>query len=447
MGVNWTAAQVLELAPDAASAAAGKKLAAPTNWKSLGRSDDAVWGEALGSSVYQVRIAAADLAYKCSCPSRKFPCKHVLGLMLRVAEDASAAPRSDPPEWVTHWLSQRRARADKRETPTDAPPDPKDAESAARAAARRTAQRERRVADGLERLERWLCDLARNGLAGLERQPFSFWDAQAKSLVDAQAPGLAARLRAMGAIPGSSPDWPARLVEHIGRLTLIIHAYRRIDELDEPLRHDLRAMIGWIMNKSDLDAVGQRVADVWLAIGQTIEEEDRLRVQRTWLTGRNTRRMALVLQFAAGGAAFAESIIVGTQWDGELVFHPSACPQRARIAEYRAGVEPIGERPPGHATIEAFLEDVSRQLERLPLLDRFGCVLHDVVPLRVSEGRWLVRDETGRALPLAGADHWTLMALSGGHSLDLSAEWDGDRLRPLAAWAEKRFFGLVNNQT
>lgn len=405
MGVSWTVAQVLDLAPDAASAAAGKKLAAPVNWKSLGRSEDAVWGEALGSSVYQVRIAAADLAYKCSCPSRKFPCKHVLGLMLRVADDVSAVPLTDPPQWVTQWLSQRRARVEKREAPADAPPDPQAADSAARAAARRSVQRERRVADGLDRLERWLHDLARNGLAGVERQPFSFWDAQAKSLVDAQAPGLAARLRAMAAIPGSSPDWPARLTERIGRMALIIHAFRRIDKLDEPLRHDLRAMIGWTINKNELDAVGQRVADEWLAVGQIVEDEDRLRVQRTWLCGRMTRRMALVLQYAAGGAAFAESIIVGTQWQGDLLFHPSAGPQRARIAEGRGEVQTITERPPGHVTIEAFLDDVSRLLERLPLLDRFGGVLCDVVPLHMPDGRWLVRDAAGRTLPLAGADH------------------------------------------
>lgn len=87
-GVRWTADQVLALAPDTASRKAGSKLGAVGPWSEAGSSDEGtVWGlcKGSGSKPYQTVVDIADAsgpAYKCSCPSRKFPCKHALGLLL-----------------------------------------------------------------------------------------------------------------------------------------------------------------------------------------------------------------------------------------------------------------------------------------------------------------------------------------------------------------------------
>ena len=87
-GVRWTADQVLALAPDAASRKAGSKLGAAGPWSEAGSSDEgAVWGlcKGSGSKPYQTVVdtrTPTGPAYKCSCPSRKFPCKHALGLLL-----------------------------------------------------------------------------------------------------------------------------------------------------------------------------------------------------------------------------------------------------------------------------------------------------------------------------------------------------------------------------
>lgn len=73
--MELTPEQVLALAPDTGVATSGKKLAI-TGWHGLGRDAVALWGEYQGSARYQVRAALGDLTVKCSCPSRKFPCKH-----------------------------------------------------------------------------------------------------------------------------------------------------------------------------------------------------------------------------------------------------------------------------------------------------------------------------------------------------------------------------------
>ncbi len=77
---------VQSLAPDAASSAAWRKLSGPSNWQRVGQSARALWGECQGSALYQTLIDLTDFASKCSCPSRKFPCKHALGLLFMTAD-------------------------------------------------------------------------------------------------------------------------------------------------------------------------------------------------------------------------------------------------------------------------------------------------------------------------------------------------------------------------
>lgn len=216
-----TTEQVSQLAPDGSSLSAGKKLMALKNWSDLGISAEALWGKCQGSALYQVKVDLSNLGSSCSCPSRKFPCKHGLGLLFLYAESPGALVLGEPPDWVNEWLSKRQDRAEKKaEKKADEAAKPIDE----KAQQKRAEQRESRVSEGLERLDLWIRDLVRNGLAGLESKPPAFWDEQSRRLVDAQAAGLSSRLLALGELPGSAPDWPERMLAELGRLKLLIHA-------------------------------------------------------------------------------------------------------------------------------------------------------------------------------------------------------------------------------
>ena len=52
-------------------------------------------------------------------------------------------------------------------------------------------------------------------------------------MVDAQAPGLAGRLRAMEAIDFNSESWKSDLTESMSRLYLLMQSYRNMDGLAE----------------------------------------------------------------------------------------------------------------------------------------------------------------------------------------------------------------------
>ncbi|MCL6503605.1 MAG: SWIM zinc finger family protein [Pirellulales bacterium] len=432
--MELTTQQVLALAPDEASAAAGKKLAVMRHWKNLGRTSAALWGECQGSALYQVRVDLGSFAYGCTCPSRKLPCKHVLGLLLLAAGTPKEVPTAEPPQWIAEWLAKRAARAEKKQQGAERPTQSADLA----AQAKRAAARERRVEEGLDCLDIWLADLVRGGLAGLETRPRSFWEDVARRLVDAQAPALAARVRRLAELPGCSQDWPRQLLHQLGRVALLSHAYRRLDQLDQPLQQDVRQLLGWTFQQDQLLSQGAEVVeDQWYILGGIVEEEGRLRSQRTWLLGKQTGRAALVWQFAVGTQPFSQRFPPAAIAAGKLVFWPGAVPQRAAfVGEFalRGAMQEL----PAYATIDPFLARVAGELARNPWLDRFLAVLEGVVvPQR--PGPWRLCDATSETIPLAGEAHWRLLALSGGHPVTLAGEWDGERLCPLGAWAEGRY--------
>src|SRR6185295_1529080 len=116
MSSPWSVERVIALAPDAGSASAGQALASPSKWKTMARSERAIWGlcQGSGKDPYQVRVDLSEPAFKCSCPSRKFPCKHGIGLMLLLAKSEKEFKTESEPGWVTEWIAGRTERAEKK---------------------------------------------------------------------------------------------------------------------------------------------------------------------------------------------------------------------------------------------------------------------------------------------------------------------------------------------
>src|ERR1700722_15869641 len=179
MPARWSADRVLDLAPDESSRRSGAGLGRPAPWRGAGVAGDVLWGLCAGSgkNPYQVIVDLSAPAYKCSCPSRKFPCKHALGLLLNWA-NGSVPEESAPADFAAAWLDDRRARAGKAEksvggrapgaSGSPAGPGPVKDEAAA---ARRAQQRAQRVANGLEELRSWLRDQVLVGLSATASPP------------------------------------------------------------------------------------------------------------------------------------------------------------------------------------------------------------------------------------------------------------------------------------
>lgn len=442
MDMQLTEQQVLALAPDSGSAANGRKLAQPKQWPMLGRNARAVWGECQGSgkNPYQVRVDFSDFASKCSCPSFKFPCKHALGLLILAASQPAAVADADEPEWVSDWLDKRADNAARKEARAVAKADAPVDEAAQH---KRAEKRENRVRDGMAGLQVWLEDLVRNGLARLPAQGPAFWEQMAARLVDAQAPGLAARVRALADIPGSREDWPERLLAELGRLALAVRAYERIDVLSPDLQQQLRQLIGFSVREEDVLAHGEGLRDRWHVIGQVADTDERVRVQRTWLVGEASGRPALLLQFAAGNQPFSAIWPPGTAFDGELAFWPCTGSRRAML-KGAATALPLPAAFPRADDYASLLDEAANALAANPWHDRLATVLDAIVPAYTGSA-WHAVDSTGHGLPLHGGDHWLWLAVTGGRPHPVAVEWDGRALRPLGLYIDGRYQGLAGD--
>ena len=286
--MSLTLERIEALAPDQSSLAAARKLLKPSLWPTLSEGDGLVWGECQGSGAtpYRVVINETDAGYKCTCPSRKFPCKHSLALMwIRVDKSAPFVPAAVP-DWVKDWLSRRRGTA----TPAskdrdDAQPksrpsislteipvaaaiaDPKAEQRAAAARERNRLEREAAVLAGLEDLDTWMTDQVQHGMANFATQTAQACRTIAQRLVDAKASGLAGRIDALPTrlftLPG--PARPSAAIQELGQVHLISQAYRRASELPELIAADARQAVGWSISREALlsDSEALRVSARW----------------------------------------------------------------------------------------------------------------------------------------------------------------------------------------
>jgi SWIM zinc finger len=436
-----TSEQILALAPDDASAKAAKGLMIPEKWPALGFNEEAIWGECQGSGAkpYQACIALLGPTFKCTCPSRKFPCKHGLALFLLRAQREGEFKSKAAPPWVVDWLASRRDQAEKKsvkqasqgESQAATPADPE-------AAAQREAKRLERMISGASDLQRWLADLVQHGLSDLSSKPTSLWRDAAARLVDAQASGLAGAVLRLEGVVHSGLGWPERLLAQMGRLHLLVDALQRSETLPAGLRAEVRSTCGWPLESSEVLASGERVTDTWLIQGQSFEQNDRLWERRVWLRGRESARQALLLDFSHGQRRFEQGFVTGSCCEAALAFFPAGYPLRALIVDGPQNVAASWRTDiAGAISWRAALGDFANALAGNPWLARAPLGLSEVVPL-MRDNRWLARDAENREVPLrvANDDAWELTALSGGRPLTMFGEWNGEQWRPLTAWSQ-----------
>lgn len=348
----------------------------------------------------------------------------------------------------------------------------------------------------MDELERWLQDLMRQGLASKKVHSYQFWDDIAARMVDAQAPGLAKRLRDCAGIPHTGirggQDWPERLLMALGKLHLLIQGYRRIDRLPLPLQAELRTQIGWNHKKAEILALAtdnmQQSAslptvlvqsDDWQVIGIRILEEEKLWSQRIWLWGINSDRPAFLLNYSYGRPQFGPKgdaatgpdaldveLVPGIIIPAELVFYPAAYPLRALVKQLTGRVKPLLNVEQSKTVAEA-IACYSQALSHNPWLERMPFLLKAVIPYLAhdpSDGSEAdvrdayVKDAYVKDAPMGANNNpqssrnqvmglpihpkfsstWELLALSSGHPVAIAAEWDGTYIWPLSVLVEHR---------
>lgn len=432
-----TADQVTAIVPDAASLKAGRGLATPRKWESLGGDEEALWGLAMGSgkNPYQTRVSLADLASKCSCPSRKFPCKHAIALMLIATSEPGSLGEKARPEWLTEWLASRAERqeksAAKKVEKSDKPVDEK-------AAAKRREKKAERIDEGVDLLKQTLLDLSREGLASPAARDASTWENLQRRMVDCQAPGLAGAMRLVTDEILRHPQVETELAFEVGRLFLLCESYGRREQLEEGTRAEIEALVGDGLRSDEVKALPP-VLDDWFVAGRKVFERDRLVTSMSWLLGCKTRRWAKVLRFAHLPASIAEPWPSGSTVNVGLCFHPGKGPARALPVD-EGQVVPGRLPEPSDEGFDAMLSRYAETLAGSPFLRTMPFLLE----IRPAAHSWLA-DVHGRALSWLSDETEVLRveAITGGALTLACGEWDGSSLR-LLALADGEKWAMIN---
>ncbi|WP_422375415.1 SWIM zinc finger family protein [Roseibium sp.] len=440
---------ITALAPDQSSLKAANGLTKASKWplREISAADQLIWGECQGSGAnpYRTVVDTGDHGYKCTCPSRKFPCKHALALMWMYVDDPQAFQQGNVPEWVNDWLGRRRttsaatkpelSKTGKSLTAARIPvaektEDPQ-AESRRKAAAEKRAKDTRAaLIAAADDLELWIADQLRTGLAGFLDDCSNRCRAIAARLVDGKAQALAGRLDELPAriIKLPTEERLETVLQELGKIVLLLRAWRSAPEDTE-----LRRAISTSETRDSLidnqDAL--KVTSRWEVVGEDIStRRDGLVSQATWLINLgNGPAFAVLLDFfPASLGKRASAFAAGEQFEAELIFYPARAPLRAVLATRQPGAEnelPWPTAPEGDP-LQPFLiqQDIAPWTSETPLL------LPDGRLFRSGRSVWWQSSDAVHTLPVqsAPAQQFAGMELN-----QTAALWDGRRLRLFSA--------------
>ena len=412
-------------APDARSVTAAQKLAKPGPWSETGSTDALLWGkcQGSGSKPYQVSVDLTGPAAKCSCPSRKFPCKHGIALLLLWSDgDGTIADSESVADFASEWAEGRTARATKKAAKADAPVDPE-------AQAKRLAKRLDLMTSALDDFELWLSDLYRQGAGAVRNREYAFWDDTASRLVDGQVPGLAARVRQMPSLLVGD-DWVDAFLAETGQWYLAARSWARRDELSGDDAANLRTYLGWAYSQDDIRKTDP-YTDNWVVEGTHRTEEGRIQSQRTWMRGQATGQRVLMLDFAAHGDLFDLPQITGSVIEATLHMYPGSDVRRAIFGNLPVPTNEEGTlvEPSRHTELSQLW---ANGVAENPFSERVPATVSGSLRVDRSSGQTaLVQDDQELAL-VADLDYWPLIAAIGPGRATLFGEIEPNGFRPLS---------------
>lgn len=429
---TWTVDAVTASAPDSSSQVAGRKLAHPGPWSEIGVAGGVLWGQCQGSgkTPYRVTVDTETRRYQCSCPSRKFPCKHALGLMYLWAEGA-INEHGEVAEFARAFASRRpQESGEEAKAPTESTP----AQQAAALA--RAAKREQRVTDGLAELDRWIIDQVAGGLARSATNPRALFESMAARMIDAQVPGVAAWLRTLPAVVTSGDGWPERLLAELSLVHLLAQGWTQRDTLPEDLLATVREHIGFTIPAADV-RTAPAVHDHWAVVALRDLDTEAIPTRRVWLRGQSSGRWAVVLFFAAAGQTMDASLLPGTQIEADLHFYPGRAGFRAVVGERMPEAIELHNWQTGTITVDEAANEWAKAIADDPWQQQIPVVLNGVIDRH--DRRWTLTDAEGVAAPLHGVegDLLKLLAVTAGHPATVFGEWGTAGFRPAAVVRER----------
>lgn len=416
---SWSYERLLQLAPDSGTLEQARKLFFAKRWLVLEGNGKYLWGvyETPYAQRMETVVRLEPPLLRCSCKSRRRPCKHALAMVLLFLNRNEVwKVRDELPEWAMSLLGQKEA-------------EPKVGKAAA-PDQQKQAQRVALMDGGVAELEKWLQTVARIGLAQMVQAPEE-WENLAARMVDCKLGSIARRIRLCQQWI-QQEDWADKLTAEIGLLYLFVLAWQRKESLSPDQKRELLQVAGWNVRKDQL-STQTGVDDCWLVLGVSTGEEEKLKFRRTWMRGEKTGRYALLLDFAFGNRGFEDHWVTGSVLRGRLLFYPGQPALRAAFQHYQMSREAY-EAVAAFADLGEVQEAYAKHLGLSPWLMVLPALIDEVTPIYDQDSeQFYLLDTHKNYLPVPTSDvSWKLLALSLGRSISCFGEYDGEKFQPIS---------------
>ena len=291
---------------------------------------------------------------------------------------------------------------------------------------------------GNAELQSRLLDLIRGGLVELDLAPPQYFEEFAARMVDAQLGSIAKRIRLWATFREQFPDTGhEKLLNAFGELYIFSKAFQQFNQLPEAFQDELLAQAGVTARTSDLFQQSG-IQDEWLVLGQvTTPEPNNLTSRRTWLIGKESQKIVLLLEYSFGASEFPTLWLKEIAYSSVAVYYPAAYP--LRVAFKSVDAVPLFTHIGGYKTIAAFLTDYSEVLAQSPWLPQFPAILTSV-KLIFYKNQFLLVDKEKKYIYTEGEERaqWQQLGISGGQEISVFGEWNGTILNLLTVFPNEK---------
>ncbi|QSF47120.1 SWIM zinc finger family protein [Paenibacillus tianjinensis] len=417
-----TSSYVDSLAPNAASIKNGQGLVRKKSFIQLHRTENGelLFGQCAGSgkTPYECSVdfvAPENPVFRCSCPSRQFPCKHTLGLLYAYVEGQPFTPAQVP-----ETIAAKREKAEKRE------------ENKVKQAAEGSGSKPKKVnksalkkkisaqLEGLALLEKLVLSLIRGGLSAIDAKTLKTVQEHVKQLGNYYLSGAQIELRQFALLLGKGQDREQSYtyaVEQLTRLHAFIkkgRSYLTARSEDPELAPDVESTIdewlGHAWQLAELKEYGLTEADVELLQLAFYSYDDQARQEFVdlgyWLdmAGGRIHKTVHYRPYKAAKLLREDDSFFDVAKIPLLYKYPGELNARVRYEEMTARpvipADLAQVRVHAHRSFAEAIKSVKNQLKN-PLSDKQPVLLLYAASLGVTEnGQYVITDEAGGQLVL-----------------------------------------------
>jgi hypothetical protein len=439
---------LLSKATDVATLSAGKGLAKTDKWESRYAHATALWGNCKGSGAnpYFTQIDLQNLAFKCNCPSRKFPCKHGVALAYLYLNERSAFTETEVlDDKVAEWLGKRNEKTEKKIEIQETDNQEVTNEKSEADKLKRVDARMKKVDAGVLELRQWLEDQVRSGILDVPSKIYTFTKNIKARMVDNQASALSSYLRNLEKINYFEENWQLELMGQLAQMNLLLDLYEKYDDLPELLQRDVKTNLGWTTKKEEVLA-GETFGDQWVVLARQIEEEDKgLTSEKCWLWGTRSNRPALILNYFGGfGPPLGVTHAPGTTIIGDLCFYPSTFPLRALFSIENETT--TFQSVVGFTSFSTFFDSFSALLVRFPLLLNSPSAFSEV-NIYIDEKNVYLIDNQNISIELKNkkTQLFPFIAWAGNDKISVFGLYKNNKFQLLSAWKGNEYIEVKEN--